>query len=1004
MVYKTGRERRAEWSVAGEFNCRYWHRVGFLPSPPDPNIRSRGGTQSLKLGITQNSTSVAFFEMILEPAVPSFDPFGDVFGSLPLPVTLVDQQFSIGVQTGGAPALAPDSDIGAAFWFALPSPTPAQFESECTVDYEVTFGVDLEEYFEVIEIPNPSDPNGFPAYGGVPNNPWNGFPAFDGSKHLRIRWFEATKQHGKINADATLTVTSTEGGGSARVSAESDIDVIIEWHEYGLTVETESLAADTFQTTHSGSQTFNGVLLRAPGMQISGSGYLNAWGEPFVMSVSGVPAEDNYQSVSITDATISPPYEHAYNLQLRNWTSAYPFGQKIRLRKGGTDVHPITDVLLATPNLSGEFEQYRAAGKLWRNGGLHLNYSLDTTGAVGWYLEDPFKQTEPSISANQKEAARDWRIMLSGTAWDAADWEMDNPHTIGAFSSADWSVTNASVASSTPYTDVEPVNPANPIVFTLDTIALADFRAYRFLRFPITYLPFSTPTTEPAVLTIDGRTFSASFDDTSTEIVFDLCNPDDLTPPLQTQDSIWDGLGDGTFGVGQAGEVTLSFKLAAKDFISFTGWQMFVSDSAALTCQSSFERWVEGSPERKRFLWLNTDHRIGYEREDMQRTGVAPFYSYSWRSISQLVGDQPKGITITEKTTFPADDFHKNARDAINLGGNGCIITGPIDALVYEETIGVDALTPRNLRGQMQWDSAIGYPIIGNCWDLEPYPDGTDPSIKRALGMRSRKYLRSTSWGLVIGSGGSMGSDVVDALDIVANEPYTDTTDAIGRYTMQHLRGGADHTISYTAASLSNAITVAPRHWHRTAFTGETRFIGAYAVSPSLQHVLGSFEPTPSGLRIGLSFAGNEPFPLAFQLFVTSTPAQNDGMGLAFSDAGTLYVVWRDAGDVKLGRADTYSAITTMATIAAGTDPQIDVSRTGWLYIYWRDGSEIKGQIRDPRGNIVQSVFSAVASGVTGGFSARWSPTAGGSWRMIIIYTSGGNVVQVTSPDGVVFS
>lgn len=129
-----------------------------------------------------------------------------------------------------------------------------------------------------------------------------------------------------------------------------------------------------------------------------------------------------------------------------------------------------------------------------------------------------------------------------------------------------------------------------------------------------------------------------------------------------------------------------------------------------------------------------------------------------------------------------------------------------------------------------------------------------------------------------------------------------------------------------------------------------------------------------------------------------------------FEKTGKEQRIWlvydNNAGTVSRVHSENEGGSWSVAeTIASGKYATQVIARHKLHYIYWIDGAAIKGAIYDDAGNLVESAFTVVGSGIDDTkISAKEHVRAGGEWHMKLLYTASGTLTSVDSIDGINFA
>lgn len=124
-----------------------------------------------------------------------------------------------------------------------------------------------------------------------------------------------------------------------------------------------------------------------------------------------------------------------------------------------------------------------------------------------------------------------------------------------------------------------------------------------------------------------------------------------------------------------------------------------------------------------------------------------------------------------------------------------------------------------------------------------------------------------------------------------------------------------------------------------------------------------------------------------------------------WSRDNTLYLMAERGGAIDLWTSTDYGRTFTLATtFAAGAKPTLTIAPDGRKFFYWIDGTAIKGQIWDRAGNVLETTFTAVASGVDDQGIGADVFVRGKTFTVVLLYVSSGSVTSVESTDGKTFA
>lgn len=108
-------------------------------------------------------------------------------------------------------------------------------------------------------------------------------------------------------------------------------------------------------------------------------------------------------------------------------------------------------------------------------------------------------------------------------------------------------------------------------------------------------------------------------------------------------------------------------------------------------------------------------------------------------------------------------------------------------------------------------------------------------------------------------------------------------------------------------------------------------------------HVYAIWEDTNSDVYVRVSLNGGSTFPNATG---TNLNSLSGGVAIQSSNiaaSGTrVYVVWEDAGDIKISRNTTRTSFSTPTTLGTGTSPKIAASGNN-VYVVWENNNDIRG-------------------------------------------------------------
>lgn len=160
-----------------------------------------------------------------------------------------------------------------------------------------------------------------------------------------------------------------------------------------------------------------------------------------------------------------------------------------------------------------------------------------------------------------------------------------------------------------------------------------------------------------------------------------------------------------------------------------------------------------------------------------------------------------------------------------------------------------------------------------------------------------------------------------------------------------------------------------------------------------------------SGGTIRIGFAAPK-YPLTFSTLDTGIAATSVCVRYDLASIECrVYIYYSNGTNVysrySINEGSTWSAA---VLIGAGTNGRAEITRAGIRYIYRLDGTTIYGEIRNPADVVMKSTFT-VKTGVSGLGELREDfDRNSGEWRIVLTYTSGGNIYSESSIDGVTFS
>lgn len=316
-----------------------------------------------------------------------------------------------------------------------------------------------------------------------------------------------------------------------------------------------------------------------------------------------------------------------------------------------------------------------------------------------------------------------------------------------------------------------------------------------------------------------------------------------------------------------------------------------------------------------------------------------------------------------------------------------------------------DSLT---IPAQELYDVVRLYPGAGDIFEIGTATGSA--SYSGTTPLRCGATIRGGAWGIVTTLAGPPSAhNIVTATGITYADNSTGDTDTEGHYETgaTYMRCTQDYRIVPTTTESpvpTGTITPTARYRHRCCTRGAQSSGGwiSYDVTPAQRHaraymkdgsVIVQFAGDYMGAVWGpeiVAFAGDQPC-CRWQSHARFSP---------------LWVSYTAGGQVLAQRTEdegqTWSA---SVDIAAGSYPAMCITRDGRQWHYWTHDGAILGCLIDPTGGTVIAASTVVASGVDAdAIACDDYAVQGGVWRIGLLYRTGGDLVRVTSADGITFA
>lgn len=219
-------------------------------------------------------------------------------------------------------------------------------------------------------------------------------------------------------------------------------------------------------------------------------------------------------------------------------------------------------------------------------------------------------------------------------------------------------------------------------------------------------------------------------------------------------------------------------------------------------------------------------------------------------------------------------------------------------------------------------------------------------------------------------------------------------------------RGRHDHAVDneeltdFELYSGSNHIAdVSPWHGYFAVLFGGSFGVLSYDVSPTNRHS----RAISGGSDSVFTQVSQNVWPLEWSEPVDAGFTAVDATLRYLGVSGVLGMLYATPGGAIEWRTSTDEGLTwsSASSVGSGTRTAFFQGKGRAVYQYWLDGDAIKGRILDDAGNVLESTFTIVASGVDDAqIAVDEDFGTGGSWRAVLRFFASGVLTERTSSDG----
>jgi len=411
--------------------------------------------------------------------------------------------------------------------------------------------------------------------------------------------------------------------------------------------------------------------------------------------------------------------------------------------------------------------------------------------------------------------------------------------------------------------------------------------------------------------------------------------------------------------------------------------------------QNQFQAYVVGQPLP---LWLAFDIAIG----SALYTSSPPFPGW-----------------ILVRDIIPLSTYQNLHRPAYWLFGGGAQFLGEDvshnqiwDFCAMIDKDAGDSSAPLDLYAQELWTSVTAYPDAGDVFGMLGGSYGRNY-------LPCAKILRGGVDGIVGELTNIRYPDVQVKLERQSDnqDGGSGTTNDRGFYETGNPYGHDGQVYKVTpqaAPNQSGVVTIVPRYRQRRSFKRQPTGEGvSYDVSSDLRKARAFVDDTIR-LEIAQDVAATVWHQVDTQITGTRPAIRwerkqvNPRLWITYEAAGKVYAVWT--------RNEGRDCSMPLTVYDSGPPkwPKVILTQDGRRFHYWRDPGgtgRILGKCYDAFDNLMLPVnpddvtFTAIASDVDDeAFDADEHTQGMGAWRMHLIYRSGGQLIDMNSPDGINFS
>lgn len=643
-------------------------------------------------------------------------------------------------------------------------------------------------------------------------------------------------------------------------------------------------------------------------------------------------------------------------------------------------------------------------GETQRSGNVQANH-FATFGTASWDEYRPLRMWCDNASLVARgEHTRDWRMkMLSLPPWAALSVEQAGTVLLCG---------GDTKIGSSPVVEI-----ALPDASTPDALKGTAWSGASLLgfRYAVVYAALNLSSVASGTVSIGSKQWSKdyqgnalTFGTAQTARTIDLLCPTNATATTDTTDSKypytpsvpWTANSGSLSGVANA--TALLLRGGASGTVALGSVTLVRLDHTHLHILPAFDNFVsagDSSQYRVDSLWAETDYRKSLETIDFFET-AGLYYERTIGEVAASINGNGK-VWPTDgwsgSAHGSADNYRGSAIRACFLGGGGATYNSGWTYWQNQSAAGslgiLAQLTVDEITSWVPGDDTHGYGVAGA---------GT-------LSVAAYKIFRAGAWGAVHGTTSvALSGSAVTLLDVTESDSGGGgTTNAFGGYYTgaPYVQGG--HSGRVSAGGENVVLAMAPRKLYRVGFRLPVETEGAvtgicYDVSGAGRHAIAYAADGTAVLGLN-----TDAFGLTYGSASTGILGTPTCLRWERSQASRLYLLYGAGGSVFVQVTQNEGSAWSMAgTIATtGTAARAVFCRDGRKYYFWLNGGTIYTRAFDSVDAALGTAYPVVSGGVDNDAidAQEWYGNKG-QWRINLHYRSGGNLITVTTSDGVSFS